>query len=148
MSEEELNIEDLENVPTGGMKESDVEMYNGTKVKVARVWVANEETRYENGKELDDGKTVTVPFAYIETESFGEDDLGTPLTIKERFPLKRNPVNGKWGPSTHSKGKAKNFFDLLSINSFPESIGKEVVLIKTSYERNGKVQKILGISVA
>lgn len=148
MSEEELKIEDLENVPTGGMKEDDVEKYNGTKVKVGRVWVENGESRYENNIELPDGRTVTVPFAYIETEGFGEDELGNPFMLDARFPLKRNPANGKWGPSTHSKGKAKNFFDLLSINSFPEAVGKEVLLVKTSYESNGQVKYKLAISVA
>ena len=143
MSDENLQIGDLKSVPSAGLSDEDINKYDGTRVRVARVYVDYQESRYEDGSELPEGQTVKVPFAFVETEPIGQDALGQPIAVTERFPLKRNPTSGEWGPSLHQKSKSKKFFDLLKINKFEESVGREVAVLK---RLSGTGRAFLGVN--
>jgi len=131
MSENELSLDDLVPIETGQMSEEDKDKYDGTKTKIANIKIALDETKWgEDGKELPNGETRQVYVAIAETESLGSNSLGQPIIVKEKFPLKKHPVTGKWGPSLHEKSKAKKLFSKYKVNSFKECIGQSIVIVK------------------
>jgi hypothetical protein len=153
MSEEELNVNvnDLVVIPKAGMSDELKEKCDGARAIIKSCTTEMSETRWVNGQELPDGQTESVPVVMVETGPVmvaGEilkDDLGTEVTIKEKFNLKKHPTTGKWGVSLHEKSKSAQLFNKLKVNSFPECVGKEVILLKKIAPTSGRAYVGFGI---
>lgn len=141
-----MNVDDLENIPTGDLTDDEKNKYDGTRTKIANITVKEKDSRFSNGKELPEGQTVKVMVAVVQTESLGLNSLGQPITVKEEFNLKKHPVSGRWGPSLHEKSKSKKLFNKLKVNTFKECIGRDVVVVKKVSETNPN-RNWLGISI-
>lgn len=116
--------------PERGWTDELMEKYDGTRVKVAKVWAEEVEKPWdEKGVMLNDGETKKLMVFKVETESVGPDALGEPLTYIEEFSLIHLP-NGKWQPSGHVKSNSRKFYDKMKINKFSEAVGKEIVIVR------------------
>lgn len=144
---EELDINNLEGIaPQGQYTEEEINALDGVKVKIANANVVQDEVPFaeEYGKMLPEGQTRTIQKVVVETEPFVIPGTDREITHKEDFPLKWDKVKEKWGVSLHEKSKAKRFFNKLGVQSFPEVIGKEQLIVKIVKE-NGK--KKIGFSI-
>lgn len=130
--DENIDVNSLEDIPTGQLTEDEKDAFHGTKTVIASAVVKKKQVPFaeEYGKMLPEGQTREVVVVEIETKSIGTNKLGQPVTVREEFPLKRHPVTGKWGPSRHEKSKSDKFFKILKINGFAECINKPVLVIK------------------
>jgi hypothetical protein len=142
----EYNVDDLVDVPVGGLTDEDKDRFDGVKSKVAKVLVQEKEVPFQNGQMLPDGQTVKVTVAVVESEPIGTDALGNPIVVKEEFNLKQHPVTKKWGASRHEKSKANKFFAKLKVNSFKECIGKDILVVKKVSSKNPD-RSWLGINI-
>lgn len=135
-------IEDLVDIPTGGLTEELADKYNGTKVKIARIvpdangnTVQTIKSRWKDNKQLPEGQFVDVKAVVLETDAIGIDEAGKPIVIKQQINLKTHPVTGKLGFSKHEKSTAYKFFKMLKINKVEEAIGRDVVIVKSGDDR-------------
>jgi hypothetical protein len=128
---EQFDIGDLVDIPSSSITEEIADKYNGTKTKVAKVYVGEKTTAWKDGVKLPDGQTVVVPVVFVETEVFGKDAKDQPLFKKEAFGLKK--VGNKVGFSDHKKAKGRRFMKMLKINKIEEAIGKEVLIVKSVF---------------
>lgn len=137
---ENENIVNEELAPLGGLDAKDMDKYDGVRIKIARVWSEEVDDGWDKGVKLDEGVTVKAMKYFAETEPLCEDELGNPITVREKFPLKHLP-NGKWQPSGHPKSKTKKFYDKLGINKFSEAEGKEILIVKKIREQGQNIGK-------
>ena len=154
MSNDELsvNVNDLVAIPKAGMSEDLKERCDGARATIQSCVTEMSETRWDSkGQELPDDQTEQVPIVVVETGPVlvdGEllkDELGQDVTIKERFNLKKHPTTGKWGVSLHEKSKSAKLFSKLKVNSFPECVGKEIILLKKTALTSGRTYVGFGI---
>lgn len=143
---EEYSIDDLVEVPTGQLSDAEKDALDGTRTKIAKVFVKERDTAWKDGEKLPDGQTIRVMVAVAETEQIGVNALGQPITVQEEFGLKQHPVSKKWGPSMHEKAKAKKLFNKLKVNNFKECIGRDIVVVKKVSETNAS-KTWLGFSI-
>jgi len=141
MTNELANLNDIIDIPTDDITEEIAQKYNGTKVKIANVKPGKKTTSWQNNQKLPDGQTIEVPVVYVETEVFGTNAKGQPLSKKTAFNLQN--LNGKLGFSTSPKTKARKFMKMLKINKIDESIGREVVIVSTS--KNDRYDLVMSI---
>ena len=133
----EINIDDLVGIETGELSDELKNQYDGTKTKIKSVIVKEKETKYGlDGELMPEGQTRKTMVAVAETESIGKNSLGNDITVKEEFNLKQHPVSGKWGPSLHEKSKSKKLFNKFKVNTFKECIGRDIVVVKKTSEKN------------
>lgn len=135
------NINEINEIQQGGLTEELADSYNGNKVKIAR-FVPNEEgtgdmhkfkSGFKDGEQLPEGQFVESKCVYIETEPYGIDEAGNPLTVKQKINLKQD-INGSWGFPTSDRSTAYKFKKMLKINKIQECIGREVIVVKTTYK--------------
>lgn len=135
-------IDNYENIPSSGLSEDLADKYNGSKVKIAiihppspkkSIFAINDKivngTTYKAGTKLPDGVFDDGMEVILETESYGVDNQGNKLTASLSISMK--PWKGSWGFSTHEKSTAYKVCKMLKINHIKESLGKEVILVKT-----------------
>lgn len=141
---ENIGLEDLENIPVGGLTPEEMDKYDGTRAKIERGEVIDDEIPFgEDGKQLPEGETRSVKKVVFYTEPVGTDVLGNPIVVRENLNLKHNAATNKWGPSQHEKSNTFKFMKRYSLNHLNEAIGKEIVIrVKTTSKGN----KFLGIS--
>ena len=135
------NLSDIVDIPTDNITKEVAQKYNGTKVKITKVYPGLKKTAYQNNVKLPDGQTIEVPVVYIETDVFGIDAKGQPLLKKTSFNLQK--LNGKLGFSTSPKTKARKFMKMLKINRIEESVGRDVVIVSTS--KNDRFDLVMSI---
>lgn len=139
---ETFSLSEIEMLPSDSITEEVADKYNGTKVKILSVTPGTKRTSWKDGAQLPQGQFVEVPVVYVRTDVFGQDAKGQPLSVEENFNVVKR--NGKVGFSDHKKSKAKRFMKMLKINKIDEAIGREVVVVKKSFD-SGRCALIMSI---
>lgn len=115
----------------------DVDKYEGTRVKIAKVEMQWVDSHYINGEYAPD-TTEKAPFLFVETEALDnipqQDGTTKPLVVKQRFSLQKGE-NGKPVISKHSKAKLWKFMRKYGANTPQELVGR-IVSITTEPSKN------------
>ena len=140
MTDEMPNIDDIPGImPEGQYTDEELNSLDGFRIKIAEAKVVSADVKYgeEFGTMLPEGETRKVFRVEVKSEPFAIPSSARETTITEKFSLKKNKA-GEWGVSLHEKSKSKKLFNKLGISKFPESIGKEIVIVKKVSERGTK----------
>ena len=141
---ENINLNELEDIPAEAITEEIADKYNPTKVKVKSVVTGTCKSYWKNAARLPDGQFEIVPCVTMETEVFGTDAKGQPLSAKIDLKLQKS-LAGKWGFSTGQKSTGRKVLKMLKINNIQEAVGKEVVVVKTVGGKSGRPFLVISI---
>lgn len=125
---DELSIEDLKYVKSGGPTDEELMKLDGTRVKIIKVEIISDTSKYKDGSLLPEGQEVEVKKLQLETESFGNELIGREIVHRERYNLSNK--DGEWIVSLHEKAKTAQFLAKYNLESFAKVVGTEVVLTK------------------
>ena len=143
---EEISIKDLEYVKgENSFTDEEMNKFDGTRVAVDKIEVIKDKTSYdEKGTLMPEGQTRDVQVVVISTKPLKTNDVGKSICVSEKFNLKKHNTTGKWVASLHEKSKTFKLFKKYGVNSFPELMGREIVLSK-KVRQNGTAY--LGLSL-
>ena len=142
----QVNLNELEYVKSdNNFTDEEMNKFDGTRVKVDKVETKLETTKFgEDGKPLPEGQLRETMVVVLTTAPVKMSSVGTPVTVVEKFSLKKHKTQDKWVASLHEKSKTYKLFRKYGKNTFPEFVGSEIILSK-KIRQNGS--PFLGISL-
>lgn len=134
---EEVNLENLKYVNSGGPTNEELNKIDGTKVKIKSANIIKDTSKFgKDGETLPEGQEREVYKIELESEPFGQDLIGRDITHKERYNLVEK--NGEWIVSLHEKSKTAQFLAKYGKDRFENVPGTEVILVKKTNANTGR----------
>jgi hypothetical protein len=146
--DEEFKLEDLEYVQSGGPSEDEMDKLDGCRVKVDKIEIVDDTTRYTKGDDgkqiiLPEGQSVPIKKIKLTTVEFGQELIGRPIVHTEKYNLVKK--DGKWIVSLHEKASTAKFLAKYKLDKFENAKGKDVVIVKKTNPETKKSRLTISI---